>query len=232
MGPSLPLSPCKYIDRQKVKRALKHAFSNWKIAIVMDVHVVAGEQDNNRLNLDFSSEPPRFFYFIITCSFSFSAARFCESRSHFGAGTTADEPMFSTLRTAFILHITQNYLPTLEASQHGQIDHLDIRILELEDEPADSPAPTERISVNDTFGFDVVTAVSQGSVNRYLRTLWSAGDTCLDTWCFEESFRSSFGAPQIELLCDPKSRSDLVLLYIDLREGFLTTLDSEKTPIQ
>ena len=143
--------------------------------------------------------------------------------------------MFSNFRHAFVQHIMKRYLPTLESFRHLQIDQRILRVLAEDDsidDTEDPPAFTERVSITNTFGFDIVTAIAQGSINNNLRTLWKLPGSCLSEWRFEELFHASFSAPKVQLLCDlADSRSNKVILYINLRQGFLTTLGSCKTPV-
>ncbi|KAF8578110.1 hypothetical protein K439DRAFT_1663900 [Ramaria rubella] len=85
----------------------------------------------------------------------------------------------------------------------------------------------KRLSITDTFGFDLITTVAQGSVNDHFYRIWKSsrsGSNCLGSWTFKEFFSASFGALQIELPIDPKSHS--IILYIDLLEGYLNILQN------
>ncbi|THU95309.1 hypothetical protein K435DRAFT_839574 [Dendrothele bispora CBS 962.96] len=102
--------------------------------------------------------------------------------------------------------------------------------------------------------FDIVTSVTQGSVNSTFYTWWEAAhnrfiklgkrhtwesveierDTCLADYSFvheqhadEVFFSASFLAPRIQLICKEGSQS--VLLYFNIQSGFLRTLGQGKT---
>jgi hypothetical protein len=104
-------------------------------------------------------------------------------------------------------------------------------------------------------GFDVITAVTQGSVNLHLSLLYDASrtkheglcgkqqtwscceieiDTCLADWSFVTKetgdhvfFASSFDAPKLQLITSEGSQK--AIFYLFLREGYLRSLGACKS---
>lgn len=112
----------------------------------------------------------------------------------------------------------------------------------------------DRVHACHPHDFDIVTAVTQGSINTHFRTIWETArrkvtslgtrlrtysstelelETCLSEYSVvhpdhgdEVFFTASFGAPQVQLVCSEGSHS--VVFYLLLQEGRLKTLDSHK----
>jgi len=87
----------------------------------------------------------------------------------------------------------------------------------------------ESLRITNTFGFDILTTLTQSCINYQLRCLWKASQTAksiLFHWHFDKYFEASFGAPQIQL--PSGNGSDSVILYVTIREGSLTCLDRHK----
>jgi hypothetical protein len=147
-----------------------------------------------------------------------------------------EESIFIKLRTVFVQYITQRYLFILEEFGHHHIYHTDIRVVEIEEDHFDddysddeeiefSSEFRERLCITDTFGYDMITTITQGSINDHFRCLWKASQSarsCLASWAYEKFFEASFGALQLQFPCD--SESNTVVVYVDLRKGFLTNL--------
>ncbi len=102
--------------------------------------------------------------------------------------------------------------------------------------------------------FDIVTAVTQGSINTAFFALWEAAqkrvealgsrhtwenhtterDTCIADYSFtheqhgeEIFFSGSFGAPKVQLMCNEGSHK--VLVYFTVQQGFFKTLGQNKS---
>jgi len=77
----------------------------------------------------------------------------------------------------------------------------------------------ERLTITDTFGSDVITACTQGSVNNQLLLVWKAArsrNSCLKCWTYE-GISSAFGPIQLEFPRDSSSKT--LTLYITLKKG-------------
>ncbi|KAI5120808.1 hypothetical protein M0805_003206 [Coniferiporia weirii] len=109
------------------------------------------------------------------------------------------------------------------------------------------------ITHTQTADFDVVTAMTQGSINAHFKALWDLARrrselsatfkpsespdletvTCLAEFSVthvdsdEAFFSSSFDAPKVQLVCKEGSYS--VILYLHLADGYLKTLGPEKS---
>jgi hypothetical protein len=195
-----------------------------------------------RLSLDFSSEVLN--HIVIQMPFSkstVSESRFSEGRSLFGRSETMEESIFIKFRTMFIKYITERYLSILQEFEHHHIYRTDTRVVEVEqghlDEEYSEDEETiestsefkERLCITETFGFDIITSTTQGSVNDHLRSLWKVSQSardCLASWTLEESFGASFGALQVQF--PSHSGSHTAVVYVDLREGFLMNLGASK----
>ena len=113
----------------------------------------------------------------------------------------------------------------------------------------------KRITHTDMHGFDIITGVTQASINAHLRTLWESAhrhyeclgektktwsttqieyDTCQADWSYihrdhgeEIFFCSSFDAPKIQLLCAEGSQK--VRFFLSLKEGYMRLLGEKRS---
>lgn len=137
---------------------------------------------------------------------------------------------------SFIQYICTRYVSSLEQFHYCDI-HTIGTIVDIDDISSEEYVDShndywrERLSITETFGFDFLTSVTQGSLNYYLRCLWKASLVSVDvlsSWAFQSFFKASFLAPQIQLPCDPNA--DYVILYLTLKDGSLSILDHFRNP--
>ncbi|TFY65090.1 hypothetical protein EVG20_g5713 [Dentipellis fragilis] len=243
----------------------KYDFSDWKIAVIVDVEIEESEQCAVRklkLKLD--------------------TARFCEHLSTF-ATDFADRSLFVRLRSTLIRYMTTRYLTIIEESKHYYVYHKDTRIVHTHDEDSESSdAGSEEeeelgcwcedaadcghtyvhghvywgqvvrrmVTRSVALEADFATSVTQGALNKQWKLLWAQAaqkaeafgvhaerslkevlSLCLADYIFERDghvlFTASFGAPQVRLVCEPDSKK--VILYFNLKEGYLKTLGADKS---
>ncbi|KLO12433.1 hypothetical protein SCHPADRAFT_420281 [Schizopora paradoxa] len=239
-----------------------HRFSGWKIAFIVDV--VCEEERHGavkRVKLDISS------------------ARYCEHLSFFGEQTFEEEIMIR-LRSTLVRYLTEYYLLLIKLSGHHCVFHHDVDLPpvccpcpgEPEEPPVDDGCccPDEHscghtgvirwgilhrkfIEHSHCGDFDIVTAVTQGSINAAFKALWEAAgrrvrnlgsrhtwenvtterDTCIADYSFvhehhgeEVFFSANFGAPKVQLICSEGSHK--VMVYFTIQEGYFKMLGQNK----
>ena len=82
----------------------------------------------------------------------------------------------------------------------------------------------EHVSITETHGYDVLTAITQASINHNLRSLWKASECekgLWRSWKLKDKFEALFDAPQIQLPCDSSSKA---YIFVSLKEGLLKNL--------
>ncbi|KAA1474431.1 hypothetical protein DENSPDRAFT_882795 [Dentipellis sp. KUC8613] len=165
----------------------KYDFSDWKIAIIVDVEIEESEQCAVR-----------------KLKLKLNTARFCEHLSSF-ATDFADRTLFTRLRTTLIRYMTTRYLTIIEESKHYYVYHKDTRIVHTHEEESESSEGSEEeeelgcwcedaadcghtyvhghvywgqvlrrtLARTAALAHDCVTAVTQGALNRQWRLLWA-----------------------------------------------------------
>lgn len=134
----------------------------------------------------------------------------------------------------FVHYMSFRYLSILEEFGCDHIYRSDISIameeeyIEIDREDFEFSEFRERLYITDTFGFDMLTAVTQASINYNFYSLWKAtqpSKSCLSKWSLDKNFEASFGAIRIQLPC---SSNDPVIVYFTLRKGALAVLGCDR----
>ncbi|KIP08274.1 hypothetical protein PHLGIDRAFT_509076 [Phlebiopsis gigantea 11061_1 CR5-6] len=223
-------------------RAPFKAYSNWKIAVLMNlIHEEEGDGNIKRCRLDLAS------------------ALFMPQFSEFDGRRFDDGEEDARYMNHMIDFISGEYLNFLENGQHHVIYHHDARSpgsstiydqvkhhedLGLVDEiewPSskaneahdltDSKATVwnDIAQHSDMCGYDQITALSQLSINRQFRSAWSeqqsitsmTADKMLTRWGYQDRFAAIFEPLTIRLRPDGRA-----IVFINLVEGFLKPLEN------
>lgn len=255
-----------------LNRYAAHTYSGWKLAFIVDV---AYEQSPHlkRIKLDFSSKC--FIRLCLTIRNSTQpklAARFCEHLSVI-PDTAVEFEYFTSVRVTLVRYILEVYFALIVTYSFHVICEIGPEPL-LTDIETDTDEefgcdcrdtcthtgicwgtlPSRMITHTDMCGFDVITAVTQGSINLHLKhaydsarqrctTLgsthtWSSAEiemgTCMAGWTYvhkdhgdEAFFNASFDAPRLQLLCSEGSQK--AILYLTIREGHLRVLGPNRS---
>ncbi|KLO12543.1 hypothetical protein SCHPADRAFT_410840 [Schizopora paradoxa] len=236
----------------------QHRFSGWKIAFIVDI---VGEEDCH-------GSVQRVILKIET-------ARYCEHLSSFG-NQTFEEEIIINLRRTLVTYLTEYYLLLINTWGHRCVfvDEPHVGPDGPDEDPTLDPhgcdCPDEH-SCGHTGGvrwgilhrkfiehshcgeFDIVTAVTQGSINAAFKAIWEAAerrarnlgsrhtwenltterDTCIADYSFvhehhgeEVFFSATFGAPKVELVCYEGSHKAIV--HFTIQDGYFKTLGENK----
>ncbi|KAF8519034.1 hypothetical protein BU17DRAFT_66191 [Hysterangium stoloniferum] len=213
-----------------------HTVSDWRIALIVDAYLVEEEGSSvRRLRLDFSTN-------------SSLESRFSETHS-VTISQTIEKSILTRLVQVFITYVTRQYVVTLEEHSFHYIYTVDRDVPDTDDEEIpelDWPYEDdgsglivpihefkEKLTITDTLRFDIITTVSQGSVNDHFRSLWKvsrAVNGSLSSWAYENQFDASFGPLMVQFPVNDRSRT--VILYVNLIEGFIKTVGLDKKIIE
>jgi len=225
-------------------------FSNWKLLFVVDIEYEERGKRVKRVTLNLAK-----------------GARFCESSSIFTVTAQEQEALVSKYKSVIIEYMTKQYFNMLASTGHYCIYHFDSREETIEEESDEEIDFTEecicesvstcghtgvrwvinereRVRTALASEFDIVTAVTQGSINTGFHSRWDAASafvkklgqrkiwedaevtskTCVAEYSFADldaiHFHAKFSAPRVQLVCEEGSHK--AILYLMIEEGHLT----------
>ncbi|KAI0754908.1 hypothetical protein C8Q80DRAFT_1094717 [Daedaleopsis nitida] len=194
-------------------------FKEWKIAMVVNV-LYANEAGGHVVNI----------------AFDLSHARYHDIASEY-TGLEEDDEFGIEYWKFVVAFFSEEYLTILESTRYHIIYSRDTRWEAMsklthtthEDtdgswwslELADTSGASSRETVQRTkmFGFDQVTAISQGSINAQFSALCANIQSIFYRWKYEEFFAASFKPMTIRLLSNNR-----VIVWVHMQGGHLKTL--------
>ncbi|KAM5533454.1 hypothetical protein V8D89_012892 [Ganoderma adspersum] len=188
------------------------SYKGWKVAMIVNV-LYSKESEGHVVNI----------------MFDLSHARYHDIVSEFPGYDDTDE--FAQESWRLIMDFfAEGYLHILESMRYHVIYSCDTRwefdgswwSLEHPDKSGDRSRET--IQRTKMFGFDQVVAISQDSLNAHFATLYTAAQSILHRWNYDEFFSTTFRPLSVRFLSNSRA-----IVWVHLHSGHLKTL-KERAP--